>query len=143
MTTSRRVAVAVILRDGRVLVQTRNAPGRWQGRWEFPGGGLEPGEDGAACVRRECLEELGLAVEPAECLDEVRWSSGDVDVEIQFLRCDVAAAGEPRPLQGQDLRWASASDLARLDFLPANAALVARLCEQLSRRAPRSGDGSR
>lgn len=32
--------------------------------WFLPGGGLEPGESHAACICRECLEELGREAEP-------------------------------------------------------------------------------
>jgi 8-oxo-dGTP pyrophosphatase MutT (NUDIX family)/GNAT superfamily N-acetyltransferase len=30
--------------------------------WELPGGRLDPGEDPASCLRRECAEELGAAI---------------------------------------------------------------------------------
>jgi mutator protein MutT len=126
------VAAAVIERDGRVLVQTRPAEGRWQGYWEFPGGGVEGGEDGPACVRRECLEELGLPVLVGPVEHQVSWTYGDVRVEVCFYRCRVDGDTEPRPLEGQQVTWADAAALRALRFLPANAELVARLAEELS-----------
>lgn len=47
--------------DGRLLLVRRaNEPAR--GRWSLPGGRVEAGEDDAAAVRREVLEETGLDV---------------------------------------------------------------------------------
>jgi len=42
--------------------------------WGLPGGGLKPGEDPAACSRREVQEELGVVldrVEPIGTMEEV------------------------------------------------------------------------
>lgn len=63
----RVAAYAVILDDeGRVLLA------RWtEGRrvsWTMPGGGLEPGEDPEAAVRREVREETGYKVVVDELL---------------------------------------------------------------------------
>ena len=67
----RVVAAAVIARDGRVLIAQRPV-GKWQaGRWEFPGGKVEPGEDEETAVRRELMEELGVRVDAAQRLMEV------------------------------------------------------------------------
>jgi 8-oxo-dGTP diphosphatase len=44
-----------------LLLRRRKLP---VGLWENPGGMLEPGEDFAACARRETLEETGLDAEP-------------------------------------------------------------------------------
>jgi 8-oxo-dGTP diphosphatase len=64
MTTSPRhsVSVAAVVTDdqNRVLVIER----RDNGAWEIPGGVLELNESISAGVRREVLEETGLAVEP-------------------------------------------------------------------------------
>ncbi len=56
-----RVGV-VPVRDGAVLLvrQYRLIPRGLS--WEIPGGGLDAGEDPESAVRRECLEEAGVAV---------------------------------------------------------------------------------
>ena len=54
-----RPAVAAILQDrsGRILICERSdTPGAWQ----FPQGGIEPGEAPAAALAREVLEEISL-----------------------------------------------------------------------------------
>ena len=124
----RRVAVAVVLRAGRVLVQAR-PPGRdYAGWWEFPGGKCEPGEDALACAARECREELGLEVRPLAVDEVVEWEYPSVRVAVHFVRCELPdAAREPVAREGQELLWAGRADLDRLRFLPANAAVLARL----------------
>ncbi len=54
-----RVSVYGILRkeDGLVLVQEK-----WKKRWEFPGGGIEMGENLETTLKREFLEETGLEI---------------------------------------------------------------------------------
>jgi 8-oxo-dGTP pyrophosphatase MutT (NUDIX family) len=51
---------AVILEEGRVLLQRRDDTGRWG----LPGGGVEPGESVRQALIREVREETGLDVEP-------------------------------------------------------------------------------
>src|SRR3954470_802116 len=58
----RVIVAAVIIVDGRVLAAERSAPPEVAGRWEFPGGKVEPGETDAQALARECLEELGARV---------------------------------------------------------------------------------
>ncbi|WP_425281649.1 NUDIX domain-containing protein [Planococcus maritimus] len=57
----RNSAKAIIVRDGKVLLTTnRDAEGRY---YLFPGGGQELGETLPEAAARECLEEIGCAVE--------------------------------------------------------------------------------
>jgi len=125
----RRIAAAVVLRAGRVLVQTR-AGGPWAGWWEFPGGGLEPGEDEAAAAVRECREELGLQVRALAPLHAVEWSYPTTRVHVTFVLCE--GEGEPHPTEGQEVLWAGPRELETLRFLPANAEVLALLRERLS-----------
>ena len=64
MTDQPRVPVvgAAIVRDGRVLAARRTTPASAAGRWEFPGGKVEPGETPDAALVREVAEELGCTI---------------------------------------------------------------------------------
>jgi len=131
-----QVGAALVIHDGRVLVQTRPAGRSWEGTWEFPGGKLEPGEDIRACVEREVLEETGLVVTAGEPLHEVAWEYPGALVDVTFLACTprVATPGKGPlvlPLEGQVLRWVGPDELQELTFLPANASLLPLLAARL------------
>jgi 8-oxo-dGTP diphosphatase len=132
------VAVAVVLHDEKVLVQTRADPGRWQGYWEFPGGGVEPGESAEAAVRRECLEEVALPVEVVEPIECRKWRDQDVAIEVEFFLCTTRDADALRPLLGQRLEWVGADELDQWQFLPANDAVIEWMIARL-----RAGDDER
>ena len=48
------VTAAIIMEDGRVLINQRPPGDSLAGRWELPGGKLETGEDPREGLRREC-----------------------------------------------------------------------------------------
>lgn len=50
--------------EGRILLLREPT-----GRWELPGGRVEPGEDMVACLLREVREETGLEVAPGGLVD--------------------------------------------------------------------------
>ncbi len=50
-----------VVRDNRLLLKKANR-GISVGKWNAPGGKLEPGEAPEGCARREVLEETGLRV---------------------------------------------------------------------------------
>ena len=50
------VVAAAIERDGRYLVARRTRPADVAGRWEFPGGKVEPGETEEGALAREIRE---------------------------------------------------------------------------------------
>ena len=60
MSTSIRVVGAVIHRERQVLACRRKPEKSAGGRWEFPGGKVELGEDPRVALARELKEELGL-----------------------------------------------------------------------------------
>lgn len=56
--------VAVVERDGKILINLRNDPAnrRAHRKWEFPGGGVEEGENIEQCLIRETKEETGFDI---------------------------------------------------------------------------------
>jgi 8-oxo-dGTP diphosphatase len=119
------VVAAVIERDGRILIARRPAALHMGGRWEFPGGKRQDGESARQALEREIREELGATVTVGPLLEVVDWTYPEKRVRLSFFRC--ALQGEPRALEGQEIVWVAPPDLARYDFPPADAALVARL----------------
>ncbi len=64
-----KVAAAVLVeRDGAILLVQRSFDPH-QGKWSFPAGFVNAGEDPAEAARRECLEETGLNVRITRLLD--------------------------------------------------------------------------
>jgi 8-oxo-dGTP diphosphatase len=116
------VSAAIVERDGRFLVTRRPRGVHLEGYWEFPGGKCGPGEPHDACLRREIQEELGTDVRVLNEVFQVSHAYRDRVVELHFFRCELL--GEPRPLIGQEMRWAARAALDDLPFPPADAQLI-------------------
>ncbi|MFD8639025.1 (deoxy)nucleoside triphosphate pyrophosphohydrolase [Streptomyces zaomyceticus] len=124
------VVVAGALYDrGRLLAARRSAPVELAGRWELPGGKLEPGESPEEALVRELREELGVEVEPGERIP------GEWPLKPGYvLRVWTARllSGEPRPLEDHDaLRWLSRSELDSVDWLDQDRPAVAEAARWL------------
>ncbi len=118
------VAVGLVWRDGRVLVQRRPEEGLLGGLWEFPGGKVEPGESPSQAVRREILEETGLRVRVERPVTEPiahAYSHFRITLHAYHAR---HLEGEPRPRAATDWRWAERERLVELAFPAANRRLL-------------------
>jgi 8-oxo-dGTP diphosphatase len=122
-----RVVAAVVRRGGRILVTRRLPGGPLGGRWEFPGGKVEPQETEPGALVREIHEELGCAVEVGELLFRHAHDYPHVHVDLAFYACALPEGEEPRCLGVAELRWAEPARLGELDFCPADVPVLGRL----------------
>lgn len=113
--TERESAVTVVVAGavydgGRLLAARRSAPPELAGRWELPGGKVEPGERPEDALVRELREELGIETEPVARVPGA-WPLGrGYELWVWTVRL---VSGEPRPLQDHDaLRWVTAAQAA-------------------------------
>jgi 8-oxo-dGTP diphosphatase len=129
----RKVVVgAAIVRDGRVLAARRTVPASAAGRWEFPGGKVEPGETHESSLVREIDEELGVLIRVE------RWLPGSEPIgEHHLLRVALAALveGEPVPTEHDEVRWLAADELDDVDWLDADRPFLTELSTLLPRLA--------
>jgi 8-oxo-dGTP diphosphatase len=121
------VCAAVIISGGRVLIVKRRSGSHGGGRWEFPGGKLEYGEDTIDCLVREIKEELGCSIR-AESLYDVSshiYPDGRHYV-ILFYRCAIVD-GELKALEHEEVKWVKPSELKDYEFVGADKEVAAKL----------------
>ena len=117
------VAGALFDADGRVLIAQRPAGKALAGRWEFPGGKLEPGEDPRAGLERELREELGVEVQAAHRLLRYRHDYPGRTVDLDFWNV-TGWTGAPHGREGQALKWVQPDQLPHEDILEADAPMI-------------------
>jgi 8-oxo-dGTP diphosphatase len=122
-----QVVGAAVVDGGRVLVAQRSG-GPYDGRWEFPGGKLEPGESDLAALVRECQEELGVGIAPQAFLGEVLLDGsvaggapGESTLRLWSARLE---SGDLVAHEHAQLRWVAGDELADLDWIDADRPLL-------------------
>jgi 8-oxo-dGTP diphosphatase len=130
----RVIVAAAIVHDGRVLACERAAPPEAAGRWEFPGGKVEPGETDAQALARECAEELGVRVAVGVRVGpDVPLAYGRAVLRV--FAVTLLNGDEPRALEHTAMRWLAADELGSVPWLPADQPIVAELPVLLAERA--------
>jgi 8-oxo-dGTP diphosphatase len=100
----RVIVAAIIVMDGRVLACERSAPPEVAGRWEFPGGKVEPGESIEQALSRELHEELGITIGAAHPWHIELMDYPHARVRLHF--CKVFEwQGEFQMREGQAMAW--------------------------------------
>ncbi len=125
-------AVALVDRDGRVLIARRPEGKPMAGLWEFPGGKVDAGETPETALIRELDEELGIQV-PARCLAPLTFASHGYDEFHLLMPLYVCRNwdGIVTPREGQELKWVRPMRLADYDMPPADKPLVAMVRDLL------------
>lgn len=127
----RIVVGAALLAGGRLLAARRSAPEELAGRWELPGGKVEPGEAPEAALVRELREELGVDAEVIERLPGAWPLKPPYVLQVWTTRL-LPGSGAPEPLQDHDaLRWLGAGELWDVDWLELDVPAVQEVAGRL------------
>jgi A/G-specific adenine glycosylase len=117
------IAVAVVYRDGRILIDKRKPDGLLGGLWEFPGGKKKPRESLKAAAKREVREELGTEIQVRQPLAVVDHAYSHFRIRMHAFEC-AYVSGEPQCVTCTAFKWVRPNDLDRYPFPAANKKII-------------------
>jgi len=125
----KKVAAAIAIQAGRVLV-TRRAPGeKLAGMWEFPGGKLEAVETPQQCIVRELKEELDVRSIAGEIMAETVYEY--VGGVIHLIAVEVTLLDSVLCLSVHDkFQWVLPQDLLALEMAPADIPIAEEIIKR-------------
>jgi len=125
-------AVALIDRDGRVLMASRPKGKSMAGLWEFPGGKVHDDETPEVALVRELKEELDIDITES-CLAPFTFASHPYESFHLIMPLYLCRTwkGTVTALEGQNLKWVKPVRLNQLPMPPADIPLVAMLMDFL------------
>ena len=119
------VSAAIIIKDGKVFV-TRRGYGEFKDMWEFPGGKLETGETGEMAIIREIKEELDADIIIDKYLCTIDYDYEKFHLTMHNYICHLANDHIVLK-EHEDAKFVFASELDKVDFLPADVLVVKEL----------------
>ncbi len=121
-----RVTAALIVEGGRILLARRKPGKHMGGRWELPGGKIEPGESPEQSLARELAEELAIEARVCEFLCGAPFDRDGVRLELLVYRVE-RLAGEPQLLEHEEIRWVAPRDIKGYDLADSDRSAMERL----------------
>ena len=128
-----RVVAAVIcdsFEKKQKIFATAKGYGEFKGRWEFPGGKVEPGETPQQALVREIREELATKIRVGDLITTIEYDYPAFHLSMDCFWCEVAE-GELKLLEAEDARWLPKDKLYSVTWLPADMTLVAEIEKQM------------
>ena len=136
---SRQLIVGALIVDSLdaprcVLAARRTTPAALAGRWEFPGGKVEPGEQPEAALRRELREELSIEVKVGAelvCPSATAWPINET-MEMRLWLATIRGADPVLTGSHDEIRWLTASELHDVPWLDADRAVLPHIFDRRS-----------
>lgn len=128
------VTAAIVKEQNKFLLAQRLPGGHNGGKWEFPGGKVEPGEDPEVGLIREIQEELDMVIEVLDIAAVISVKHDLPDQEssniiLLYYFCQ-RKAGFPKSIGCQNFLWTTLTDILKFDLAPADRIMADKLVKK-------------
>jgi len=116
----------IAIEQGKVFIARRKPGGDLGEKWEFPGGKVEEGEGDADALRREYLEEFGVAVETGPLLAHSEFTHHERKFLLNAYRIFFTDY-DFKMTDHSEWRWAALKEIEAIDFTDSDYDLLPAL----------------
>ena len=118
---------AAVIRNGNKVMICKRPKDKWLGgKWEFPGGKVEPGETLFDCIKRECMEELNITIEPKRKITSIE----NENVCLHFIEA-VIVSGNIVLNEHEAVDWVCKENTEYFEFCPADKEALKHILENV------------
>jgi len=122
------VTAAILFKDNKIFLARRNSRIKHAGKWEFPGGKMEQGENAEQCLSREIKEEFSINITVNEFFAESIHEYEHAKIRLLAYRI-TWVSGKMVPKDHDRIAWVSADKLLEYDLMPADIP-IAQECKK-------------
>ena len=122
---SRSIA-CIDYRNGKIFIAKRQMVGDMGGRWEFPGGKIEEGEDLQTAVVREMQEEFGVTVTVGRKITSGSFTHKGKPCTLDVLEVSFPHDGIEKKFElteHTDYKWADIEEIPQLNFVDSDLSI--------------------
>ena len=116
-----KLSMKVVVRDhdGRCLLLKRSLESKNnKGKWDFPGGKVDPGEDFDEALLREVIEETGLTASLQGVAGSAESDLPDRKVAYLIMEAIVTSGEVTLSSEHDDFVWVERAKMAEMDLCP-------------------------
>ncbi|MGV8169628.1 MAG: NUDIX domain-containing protein [Candidatus Nanoarchaeia archaeon] len=115
----KEITKAVIQKDGKfLLVKRSNYTEIFPGFWDFPGGGIEPGETPEQTVVREVREETSLEINPGREIKQAIFRKDEREVLVHYFTPAIVSGTLKLSSEHTDYVWVKKEEIKTLNAVP-------------------------
>lgn len=115
------VSIACIIQnEDKILIAKRVPVGDMGGRWEFPGGKVDPGETDEMAIIREMREEFGVKVVPEQFITESVFYHKQKENHLHAYKVSIEHDGIKKPYvltEHTEYKWVNPLEIKNLFFV--------------------------